>query len=808
MAKDKVRSSQVDASSIIDKRRTTTYATSNFEYVLIQILSRPMFLVYYFMMFFAVIFLTTMTDLSSLLLVALPVFFVLRLKSKSLPKNSTMPGKKPSHVFLKDKPSDLGELIFGREEGTGLNIYQASGDTLRHTIIIGSSGSGKSVFIMCVYVYNYLSLNSGFWLQDFKGATDVALKIQSILARFGRSNCARVINYNGRKQQGNIIKQSNTSNPLLSDDFEKSLLYLFGFIPEGEGDAKFFTDGAYDILRALMPVLHHLQEKKLITISVTNIRKWAAARNLQALYFNEDVDEHIRDKYLKPFFDDRGIPYNKKNASIPGKIIEQYSSFLGHFSGQLGLLSVSFSQIHESVINEFDPADVFKNRRCAVSLVPTSGLSDSDLSSLCTSQANLIKFCFDTYLDGSSVGNAEDISGLTRGPDDTPMALIVDELAAGLRSNVYGLVASQARGFGIAFIAGTQDADAPVASNQGQWSQIEGSTLTKIILNAVKTTENDKIFDRWIMKKNIMRKSVVAGQNDNLLTNMESKIEEDHILDLSRIPTFDKGEYYLMQEGAHVHGRVYYNNPEEFELPQFRPVTKLKVIRYNRLSLAGDIAKRELMDSSPKVMSAVKNAIKDACEESDRFKGLFVGFSSGSAEVSLANEHCDYTVPEITDEKVGAVIESYTDDFFTQRFAENKLGGFLAKGDAAPLSTETSEGKEEESTTSVGEQSVEADDDELGAEQKESIDVEVDKVEKDKLDAFKKTVAKSDDIFKTKSQLDAEKQETFTAQFLADQGIDSRSKLRSKFSTGVEDIDLTISRANVEAIMEELGKNS
>ncbi len=635
MSKQRIRSSQIDASSFVEKRRTNTYTGSAIENFIVAFLIRPVFISAFMVLLIAVPAIMLFTDLSGYLVFFLPVFFMLMFKSRGLQINSTLPGKKPVHIFKKDKAVDLGELIFGREEDTGLNLYQASADTLRHTIIIGSSGSGKTVFIYCVYIYNYLSLNSGFWMQDFKGATDVSLIIQSLLALFGRSNCARVMNYNGRQQVGSVQKQSNTNNPMLSGDFEKSLLFLFGFIPEGTGDGKFFVDGAQEILRTVMPILHHLQEKKLLNITSTSVRQFTGPMQLQALYFNDDVPDSMKQKYLKPFFDTRGIPYDSPNAKIPSKLIEQYSSFTGNFSAAIALLGTSFSQIHESVVSEFDPVDIFKNRRCAVTLVPVSGLTEADLSALSTANANLIKFTFDAYLDGSAIGNAEDISGITRGPDDTPMALIVDELGMGLKSDIYGLAVAQGRGFGIAFIGGTQDADKPVSVNQGQWSQIEGSAFTKLILNAANTTENEKMFQRWVTKKTVMRKSVIGDTTNNTLTNIESKLEEDYVLDLSKIPEFDKGEFYFIQGSTYSHGRIYYNDPTDFELPQFRQVTKLKVIRYNRLTLQDDLNISMTYGALDSIIAFARQETKNIVNGSIAAKNLFNAISNKGASLQL-----------------------------------------------------------------------------------------------------------------------------------------------------------------------------
>lgn len=641
MSKDKIRSSQIDASSFVEKRRLNTYSTSIFENAIIALIVRPVFIIVFIAFLIISPFLLIFTNNSGILFFCLPVFYIFMFKSRKLPSNSTLPGKKPSHIFKKDKASDVGELIFGEEVGTNLNMYQSSADTLRHTLIIGSSGSGKTVFIYCVYIYNYLSLNSGFWMQDYKGATDVSLAIQSILSVFGRSNCYRGMNYNGRQQLGSIQKQSNSNNPMLTSDFEKSLMFLFGFIPEGTGDNKFFVDGAYEILRTALPILHHLQDKKLLNITASTIRKYTAPRALQMLYFNDDIPQALKEKYLIPFYENRGIPYDSEKSKIPTKLMEQYSSFVGNFSTAIQLIGTSFSQIHESIVNEFDPVDIFKNRRCAVTLVPVSGLSEADLSALCTANANLVKFTFDAYLDGSAVGNAEDIAGITRGPDDTPMALIVDELGMGLKTDIYGLTVAQGRGFGIAFIGGTQDADKPVSVNQGQWSQIEGSAYSKFILNAENTTENSKMFERWIIKKTVMRKSVASENLNNNLTNIESKVEEDFVLDLSKIPTFAKGEFYFKQEGTYTHGRIYYNDPNEFQLPQFRQVTKMKVIRYNQHSLAEDILASNVMFNLNTILDSAKGKLKKLIGESNQSKLLFNALVSSDVSIGLKNKYLE-----------------------------------------------------------------------------------------------------------------------------------------------------------------------
>ena len=112
------------------------------------------------------------------------------------------------------KPGE-GNIYLGRDEESGEEVWANTGDLNKHSLMIGTTGSGKTEAIMG-QLYGFIALNSGGLLVDGKASVTTFGSVYKIARLFGRDADLLTMDYlTGGIDVAGLQKErrSHTYNP-------------------------------------------------------------------------------------------------------------------------------------------------------------------------------------------------------------------------------------------------------------------------------------------------------------------------------------------------------------------------------------------------------------------------------------------------------------------------------------------------------------------------------------------------------------------------------------------------------------------
>ncbi len=129
----------------------------------------------------------------------------------------------------------MGDMYLGVERATNKQVWMQFKDWLRHGLVTGTTGSGKTELLIAI-AYNFLSAGgAGLMFADPKGDTKAALKLGWIASRFGREDDLLVCNYI-RPANADIAtldyQATNTINPAQTGNAQEVSNMLVSLMPK------------------------------------------------------------------------------------------------------------------------------------------------------------------------------------------------------------------------------------------------------------------------------------------------------------------------------------------------------------------------------------------------------------------------------------------------------------------------------------------------------------------------------------------------------------------------------------------------
>ena len=183
-----------------------------------------------------------------------------------------------------------GIYFFGNEKKEGKELWFADGDMRTHVLIFGSTGSGKTVFLVSL-AFNALVQSSGFIYVDGKGDNSLYASIFSIVRFLGREDDLLLINFmTGAKD---IIgpqekRLSNTLNPFATGSSSMLANLVTGMMDSssGSGDGDMWKGRAIAFVEALLKVLVAMRDAGHILLDANTIRNYFSLERLEAMSDN------------------------------------------------------------------------------------------------------------------------------------------------------------------------------------------------------------------------------------------------------------------------------------------------------------------------------------------------------------------------------------------------------------------------------------------------------------------------------------------------------------------------------------------
>jgi intracellular multiplication protein IcmO len=393
-------------------------------------------------------------------------------------KDYNSPG--PAGTFKKPD----GQFYLGVEKRTGRQLWETTGDILQHKMVVGSTGSGKTVGLIAM-VANMLAMGSGAFYSDAKATRDLAWKIYTLARMFGRDDDFLVESFitgTYKIKKADPARLTNTDNPCAIGTAD-SLLQLLSSLMSESGDAnQIFRDRALAAMSAMLYALVELRDDGHILLSIATIRDSLSLRTFIETRHDERLSDRTRSGlhgYLEsalPGYDD-----TKDAAGQPAEVAKQHGFAEGYFTRAVASLMDTYGHIFLTEMGEIDREDMVLNNRIVVAMLPALEKSTSELEMIgrlnYAATRDALRIGLGKYMEGSRQEVLENLPTAS----DVPQIMIFDELAYQMVDGM-AVTAAQARGLGIAMVFAMQDFAGPQKANEKEFQQIVGNTRTKSVM--------------------------------------------------------------------------------------------------------------------------------------------------------------------------------------------------------------------------------------------------------------------------------------------------------------------------------------
>ncbi|WP_323025691.1 TraM recognition domain-containing protein [Castellaniella sp.] len=277
---------------------------------------------------------------------------------------------------IPDAKPGTGITYIGRDLETHLQVYANNSDLRTHMLVLGTTGSGKTEFLLGL-VANALIQNTGFIYVDGKGDPKLQKEIFRLARYFAREDDLLLINFitSGRdfveKQADKVTNNMNMMGNISSGMLIELIVAL---LDDSGGGGDMWKGRAISFVAALTRPLVYLRDKGYINLSPEEYLGYFELNVLEEL-----VWEH-NGKYGE-LFDIIVAPLRSYLVTLPGyqkakakkqetKTLEQHGFIVMQLTRTFNDLTFNYGHIFKTKRGDVDFFDAVVNRRLLVALLP------------------------------------------------------------------------------------------------------------------------------------------------------------------------------------------------------------------------------------------------------------------------------------------------------------------------------------------------------------------------------------------------------------------------------------------------------
>lgn len=453
-----------------------------------------------------------------------------------------------------------GVTYYGVCRETKMPVYATNSDDRTHTICLGTTGSGKTEFLLGG-VANQLVQNSGLIYVDAKGDPALQLQISRLTRRFLRDDDILTINFitSGRNvARAQPDKITNTFN-MMADTSEGMLTELLNNLLDdsGGGGGDMWKGRALTFIAALTRVLTYLRDQGVLQLSPKTYTQYLELSALEELVF-----EH-NGKYGE-LFASAASALSMYLTTLPGyntspkarkkqdqKTVEQHGYIVMQLTRAINYLTYDYGYIFGTQQGDIDIFDCVLNRRIVTIPLPALERSPASL-------AMLGKLCIGSIkqMMAASLGNR--IEGLVREiidsrPTNSPNAyrLIFDEVGYIIVSGV-SVMPAQGRSLSFAMSFAAQDFADIKRANDNEAEAVWGNTNVKA-LGKLAAGDNGATMDKVNgmtgeeYQARVTTTELKSGDlGDKYTPSASTHIQKERVLTFDDLGGQEKGEFTLI----------------------------------------------------------------------------------------------------------------------------------------------------------------------------------------------------------------------------------------------------------------------
>lgn len=523
-------------------------------------------------------------------------------------------------------------------------IWLNRDDMTRHMLVAGSTGSGKTEFLLGLTA-NSIASGNGVVFVDGKGDISTFAKIYSLAYQFNRVQDVLLVNFSqANKSNQSIFSKdqiSNTLNPfdsLGADDIVQIITSLMiGDNNDQKSHDQMWTDRAIAMVTAVVYATVWLKEKNKTKLRILDLRENC---NLKAIIKLSDPEkypnmpDHIRDPLINYL---NGLPgYIKSKTQQNSTTLDQH----GYLQMQTTRLFSSLIDIYGHILNSdsshVDMKDAVINRRIVVVLLPALEKSSQEIKNIGLIITALLKSMMSTSMATCVQGNWETVVENRPTNAQYPALIIMDEASHYINDGM-ALMAGQARSLGFCLVFAVQDIYTFESIAPREANAIIANTNTKILMNmqnpdqptVLNMLPSNKSVDSYRTdKEHFIRTQINQVMFESTQSSLDRSEKEQIVKDLYQqlfdlyrkepywdlklsLKSLKMGEFIVLRSGDFLKGRSLYVTPSLKKVDiklnnflNFKPDVDEIIAHYNQEEFETQIKKQkqELKESLLKNM--------------------------------------------------------------------------------------------------------------------------------------------------------------------------------------------------------------
>lgn len=517
--------------------------------------------------------------------ILLSIFYFFYSKNKKI----KLQYREPMSIDQKGKVHGKGLFFLGNDLGDNSEIWFSNDDLRTHMLVFGSTGSGKTRFLLGL-LYQALLCGSGCLYTDGKGDNSVWWLVFSFCRRVERLDDLLVMNYltgdgsSAGDDNNSLDRLSNTNNPFAYGSSEQLRSLIVGLMRSGGGDDS-WKGMASAMMGGLLKCLTYMRDIGEINLDVSAIREYLPLDQIVRLSQRPD----LKDSALSPI--------QKYLAELPGyveeeavlgrinpKVYEQHGYRIMQFSEVLSDLEDTYGHIFSAQRGEIDLKDVVFNRRILFVMLPALEKDPDALSGLGKMVVAGVRAALGPALGNKLEGLKSEVIDQKPTNSNVPFFLILDEYGY-YSVKGFAVVAAQARSLGVCVVFAGQDypsfkrgspeeAQATIANtNIKLGMKVEEDETAKIIIDRAADSEvsvtdgSEKTTSEFCKYKDNGRVRIEKRKRINYRDMVQQKPGQAHVIfgdELSRCQLFYAEPVEVFE--AYLNKFVMVNNPTKAKL--------------------------------------------------------------------------------------------------------------------------------------------------------------------------------------------------------------------------------------------------
>jgi intracellular multiplication protein IcmO len=501
-----------------------------------------------------------------LFLFMLYTYFKHRKDKRTFPYRKPMPVKDGKPVF----DGDPGMFFLGNDLTDGSGVFFSNSDMRTHMLVFGSTGSGKSRFLLGV-LYQAMLVGSGAMMVDGKGDTSIFWLVYSMCRRLNRIDSLLVINYLTGGEEPNkdgprdFSRLTNTSNPMAYGTAEALRSMIVGLMRESGGDGDMWKGRASTMLKGLLKALVFMRNKGRLNMDIEKIRDHMPLDIMIQLTNDATLPESAKGQIRKYLLELPG--YNEDEAmigQINGEAYKQHNFLTMQLSEVMSDLSDTYGHIFKAPLGEVDFKDVIYNGRILFVMLPALEKDPDALAGLGKLVVSGVRSALAPALGNKIEGYKVEVIDKKPTNAKVPFLIILDEYGY-YSVKGFSIVAAQARSLGVSVIFAGQDFPSFKKGSEDEAKSCVANTNIKVTMKLEDTKDTWDIVNSRGGKSNIGTSAGHEQTGNAIGANFKgqntTRIEKNDRFDVRDLVAQGPGEAHIIFADTLVRAKLVYIDP-------------------------------------------------------------------------------------------------------------------------------------------------------------------------------------------------------------------------------------------------------